>query len=98
MIDVEEYDDLDDIPVKEDNLWDKIVEWIAGHKVLFIVTVIGLPVLLFVLGAKLFSKTVEVEKLPDPTVMDRFDCVPQDMTTYTTYKFVPKEVVEVKQE
>lgn len=92
----EEIDDLDEIPVHELSLWQRILQFVAEHKILSIVTVIGLPVLMFIIGAKCCSKTVE--KLPDPTLMDKFDLVPKDCMIITNCEFVPKEIIEAKQD
>lgn len=86
-------EELDEIPVfneHELSLWERILRFVAEHKVLSIVTVIGLPILMFVIGAKCCSKTVQ--KLPDPGIMDKFDLVPKDGMIMANFEFVPKVI------
>ena len=93
-----ENDNIIDVTVANDpatpelSTWDKVVNWIGEHKTLCIVSVIGLPIVLVWIGAKAFSKTntVEVEKLPDPTIMDRYDRIPKSSTENIEYKYVLK--------
>ena len=77
----------------EDKSWyDKAIDWARDHKVRAIAGVIGGAVVSTWIGAKAFSKktVVEVEKLPDPTIMDKYDRVPVEEHTYTDYKYVLK--------
>lgn len=75
--------------------WSRITNWIGNHKIACVCSVIGAPILLVWLGAKIFSKTitetVEVEKVPDPTIMDKYDRVPIAEHTYTEYNYVLKD-------
>lgn len=77
----------------EDKSWyDKAIDWARDHKVGAIAGVIGGAVVSTWIGAKAFSKktVVEVEKLPDPTIMDKYDRVPVEEHTYTDYKYILK--------
>ena len=74
--------------VEEKSWYDKAIDWAKDHKVGAIAGVIGGAVVSTWIGAKAFSKktVVEVEKLPDPTIMDKYDRVPVEEHTYTDYK------------
>lgn len=77
----------------EDKSWyEKTLDWAKDHKVASIAGVIGGAVISTWIGAKIFSKktVVEVEKLPDPTIMDKYDLIPVEEHTYTDYKYVLK--------
>lgn len=79
--------------IDEDKSWyDKAIDWARDHKVGAIAGVIGGAVVSTWIGAKAFSKktVVEVEKLPDPTIMDKYDRIPVEEHTYTDYKYVLK--------
>ena len=99
-MDTKDFDvDLDDLDETEDekkaeaqDWWEGVVDWIANHKLICCLSVIGIPILLIWFGAKLFSTTdtVEVEKLPDPTIMDKFDRIPVKETSFTEYEYVLK--------
>ena len=99
-MDTKDFDvDLDDLDETEEtkkveaqNWWESVVDWIANHKLICCLSVIGIPILLIWFGAKLFSTTdtVEVEKLPDPTIMDKFDRIPVKETSFTEYEYVLK--------
>lgn len=67
--------------------WDKVCNWIADHKIVVICSVIGLPILAFVLGCKLLSKTTEVEVQPEPGLMDRYDAIPVRTMSTTEYEY-----------
>ena len=91
-----EIDDLDETEetkkTEAQDWWESVVDWIANHKLICCLSVIGIPILLIWFGAKLFSTTdtVEVEKLPDPTIMDKFDRIPVKETSFTEYEYVLK--------
>lgn len=67
--------------------WDKVMDWVASHKAIVICSVIGLPILAFVLGWKLLSKTTEVEVQPEPGLMDRYDAIPVRTMSTTEYEY-----------
>ena len=87
-----DYNASTDVQKPEPGTWLKIAQWIGEHKVICIVSLIGLPILLVWLGAKIFSKTntVTVEKLPDPTIMDKYDRIPVTEHSYIDYEYVLK--------
>ena len=89
----DDYEKDDTIQVsKEKSKFEKALDWAKDHKKAVIASVIGAPIALLWIGAKAFSKTetVTVEKLPDPTIMDRYDRVPVEEHSYTDYKYVLK--------
>ena len=95
-MDTKDFDvEIDDLNETEDekkaeaaDWWESVVDWIANHKLICCLSVIGIPILLIWFGAKLFSTTDtdEVEKLPDPTIMDKFDRIPAKETSFTEYE------------
>ena len=96
----EEFDDVDDVDddiievtKSEETKFDKVVNWVKNHKAASIAAGVGAFFTSMFIGAKAFSKTktVEVEKLPDPTIMDKYDRIPVDETTYVNYKYVLKD-------
>ena len=89
----DDFDKDDTIQVeKEKSKFEKALDWARDHKGLAIASVIGAPIALLWIGAKAFSKTetVTVEKLPDPTIMDRYDRIQVEEHSYTDYKYVLK--------
>lgn len=90
-------DDLDETESEKkeeaQDWWESVVDWIANHKLICCLSVIGIPIILIWFGAKLFSstETVEIEKLPDPTIMDKFDKIPVSEISHTTYEYVLKD-------
>lgn len=89
--DIDDVDVVNDTPDTEKRTIDKVLDWAKDHKKELIVgsvaTAIGT-----ILGAKCLSKTEikEVEKLPDPTIMDKYDRVPVEEHAYIDYKYVLK--------
>ena len=90
-------DDIDKIETSEQTVekstYEKIIDWASEHKVAAIAGAAGAVIGSVFLGGKLFSKTntVEVEKLPDPTIMDKYDRVPVEEHSYIDYKYVLKD-------
>lgn len=90
---VDDDDDVIEVSRPEEDKFDKVVNWVKENKVKAALAGVGAFLGSMFLGAKAFSKTktVEVEKLPDPTIMDKYDRIPVDETTYTNYKYVLKD-------
>ena len=85
-------DEKDEVEDKEQSTTDKVLDWVKDHKKeLAVGTAASLISLL--IGKKLFSKTEikEVEKLPDPTIMDMYDRIPVEENSYINYKYVLKD-------
>ena len=85
-------DEKDEVEDKEQSTTDKALDWVKAHKKeLAVGTAASLISLL--IGKKLFSKTEikEVEKLPDPTIMDMYDRIPVEENSYVNYKYVLKD-------
>lgn len=84
--------DLETEPEKEKSKFEKALDWAREHKIASIAGAVGTVVASVFVGGKLFSKTktVEVEKLPDPTIMDKYDRIPVEEHSYTDYKYVLK--------
>ena len=92
--DFEEDDLLEETePEKEKSKFEKAIDWIKDHKAASIAGAAGTVLASLFVGGKLFSKTktVEVEKLPDPTIMDMYDRIPVEEHSYTDYKYVLKD-------
>lgn len=72
--------------------YEKALDWAKDHKVTVIAGGVGALIGSVFVGAKAFSKTntVEVEKAPDPTIMDKYDRIPVEEHSYTDYKYVLK--------
>lgn len=93
--DVVDFDDdleTETEPEKEKSKFEKALDWAKNHKIASIAGAVGTVVASIFVGGKLFSKTktVEVEKLPDPTIMDKYDRIPVEEHSYTDYKYVLK--------
>jgi len=88
----EEVNDTQETTVEDKSWYEKTLDWARDHKVASIAGVIGGAVISTWIGAKAFSKktVVEVEKLPDPTIMDKYDKIPVEEHTYIDYKYVLK--------
>ena len=96
MDNYDEYDDNDVVEVAsvdEPKLdwWTRTLLWAKDHKVIVCCSIIGLPLLAIILGGKIFSKTIEVEKQPDPTIWDNYDPVPVRSYTTTEFEYRPKD-------
>ena len=95
--DLEDVVDIDEIESEEEtaekSVFDKAIDWAKDHKVAAIAGAVGTVLGSVFIGAKAFSKTntVEVEKLPDPTIMDKYDRIPVEEHSYTEYKYVLKD-------
>lgn len=87
IIEVAPVDNEEEFEFEPETKWDKVLNWVAAHKVLVCCTVIGLPILAFVLGWKLLSKTTEVEVLPEPGLMDKYDAIPVRTMSTTEYEY-----------
>jgi len=74
----------------EKSKYEKALDWAKDHKVGVIAGGVGAVIVSVFVGAKAFSKTTEVEKAPDPTIMDRYDKIPVEEHSYTDYKYVLK--------
>ena len=87
---IDDFDEFDDEPIKL-SWYEKAINWAAGHKTAVCASVIGLPILLICLGAKMFSKTETVEVAPDPSVLERYNLCPKETIATTTYEWILKE-------
>lgn len=87
IIEVAPIQEDEEFEFEPETKWDKVLNWVAAHKVLVCCTVIGLPILAFVLGCKIFSKTVEVEVQPEPGLLDKYDAIPVRTMTTTEYEY-----------
>lgn len=89
--DIDDVNDVNDTPETEKRTVDKILDWAKDHKKELIVGSVA-GAIGTILGAKALSKTEikEVEKLPDPTIMDKYDRVPVEEHSYIDYKYVLK--------
>lgn len=76
----------------EKSKYEKALDWAKDHKATVIAGGVGALIASVFVGAKAFSKTntVEVEKAPDPTIMDKYDRIPVEEHSYTDYKYVLK--------
>ena len=82
-------DDEDEV-IEDEKPWKKFLDWIKNHKKEVAIGA-GATTLGLVLGNVLKKPEIkEVEKLPDPTIMDKYDRIPVEEHTYTDYKYVLK--------
>ena len=90
--------EVEDTKQEKKDWWVSVIDWAANHKLICCLSVIGIPIILIWFGAKLFSttETVEVEKLPDPTILDKYDRIPVAEHSMTEYAYVLKD--EYKQQ
>ena len=94
MVDIDEIKEVSDEveETTEKTAYEKVIDWAKDHKTATVIGAIGAVAASVFVGGKIFSKTntVEVEKLPDPTIMDKYDRIPVEEHSYTDYKYVLK--------
>ena len=78
-----DYVEADQVPTL--GWWEKTCHWIYCHKWVAIGTVIGIPVLLFIIGAKCFGKTVVSE--PVDSNLDHYQAIPSKTISTTEYEW-----------
>ena len=92
----DKFEDEPEVVTESKSPVDKVLDWIKNHKKEVAIGA-GATTVGIILG-KVFTKPEikEVEVLPDPTLMDKYDRIPIEEHTYIDYKYILKD--EYKEE